>query len=85
MTQFLQFRPHRRRRENDVEGGGTRFSSSDERRKSGAKGGAGRGGGGEGEGEVIGFNAHGAPFDKMANICTITVVIESLAPRRADL
>lgn len=84
MTQFLQFRPHRRRRENDVEGGGTRFSSSDERRKSGAKGGAGRGGG-EGEGEVIGFNAHGAPFDKMANICTITVVIESLAPRRADL
>lgn len=34
---------------------------------------------------MIGFNAHGAPFDKMANICTITVVIESLAPRRTDL
>lgn len=36
-------------------------------------------------GKVIEFNAHGAPFDKMGNICTITVVIESLPPSRTDL
>lgn len=68
----------------EEEEGEERRSSTNERRKSGAKGGGG-GGRGEGGGEVIGFNAHGAPFDKMANICTITVVIESLAPRRTDL
>lgn len=44
-----------------------------------------QGGGKLTRGEVIEFNVDGAPFDKMGNICTIMVVIESLLSRRTDL